>query len=107
MSTVGNLTFHEYNDETVYATLYADVSKTVPLDLTGAVVEFIYKTTNAQSDDDAITIIGEIDDAINGIVTIEVGNELVTLTRKFFRIDVLSGTERKTAVYGPITVVDL
>jgi len=107
MPSVGTLTLHEYNDETIIVTLYADVNRTVPLDLTGTLVQFVYKTTASQSDDDAIIIIATIDDPVQGLCTVEIGNEQVELARKFFRIDVLSGPERKTAIYGPITVVDL
>ena len=107
MSTQATITFHEYNDETVYATLYEDVNKTTPLDLNGTLVEFIYKTSNAQSDADAVVIPGEITDPAFGKCEFQITNDLVTLTRKFYRIDVLGGIERKTAVYGPINVVDL
>jgi hypothetical protein len=107
LSTQATITFHEYNDETVYATLYEDVNKTTPLDLTGTLVEFIYKTSNAQSDAEAVIIPGEITDAAFGKCEFQISNDLVTLTRKFYRIDVIGGIERKTAVYGPINVVDL
>jgi hypothetical protein len=107
MPSVGNLTFHEYNDEVVYATIYADVDKTIAQDLTGTVVQFIYKTTASQNDNDALVITADVLDPLLGTVQIDITNELVSLNRKFFRIDVLSGAERKTAVYGNITVVDL
>lgn len=107
MPTVGNLTFHEYNDEVVYATIYSDVARTTPQDLTGTVVQFIYKISPSQNDDDALVIAATVLDPLEGTVQVDVTNELISLSRKFFRIDVLSGAERKTAVYGNITVVDL
>lgn len=107
MPSVSNLTFHEYNDEVFYATIYADADRTTPQDLNGTVVQFIYKTSSAQSDADALVIPATILDPLLGTVQVEVTNELVSINRKFFRIDVLSGAERKTAIYGPINVVDL
>lgn len=107
MASQGSLTFHEYNDETVNATLFADAARSQPLDLEDCVVEFIYKTSNAEPDDQAIVIVGDILDAANGIVRFEIGDEKVSLQRKFFRIDVLSGDIRKTAIYGPVSVIDL
>jgi hypothetical protein len=105
--TVGNLTFHEYNDEVVYATIFADVDRTIRQDLTGTVVQFIYKTSASQADEDALVISAMVLEPVLGTIQIDVTNELVSLSRKFFRIDVLSGAERKTAIYGNITVVDL
>lgn len=107
MATVGNITLHEYNDETVVATLFEDVAKTIPLNLTGSSVEFIYKTSNAQDDGSAVTIDATITSAVDGEIEVEIPNETVDMAKKFYRIDVIAGSERKTAVYGNITVVDL
>jgi len=107
MASQGSLTFHEYNDETVHATLFADAARTERLDLSDCIVEFIYKTSNAEPDEEAIVVQGEILDAPNGVVRFEIGDEKVSLQRRFFRIDVLSGDIRKTAIYGPVAVIDL
>jgi hypothetical protein len=107
MATIGSLTFYEYNDETVLGTLYTDVTKTTPLDLTGMTVEFIYKTSNAQDDIDALTIAATILNPTAGTIMISVSDAQVDLNKKFFRIDTISGSIRKTAVFGPVTVVDL
>lgn len=107
MPSQTTLTFYEYNDETVEGTLYADVAKTDPLDLSGASVEFIYKTNVDQSDEDAVIIPCTIVDALAGTIEVKIDNSLVRITRKFFRIDVVAGDERKTTVYGPVVVVDL
>lgn len=107
MPSISNLILHQYNDETVYATLYEDVAMLNPIDLTGATVEFLYKTSNSQNDTDSLRLPAVILDAIGGKVSVEISNELVDLAKKFFRIDVISGTKRKTAVYGSISVLDL
>lgn len=107
MPSQATLTFYEYNDETVEATLYADVAKTIPLDLTGATVEFIYKTDVTQEDGDAVIVPCTVIEATEGTIEVEIDNSLVRTNRRFFRIDVLAGGERKTTVYGPVTVVDL
>lgn len=107
MPSQSTLTFYEYNDETVEATLFADVAKTIPLDLTGATVEFIYKTDVNQEDVDAVIVPCTIVNAINGTIEVDIDNSLVRTSRRFFRIDVLAGGERKTTVYGPVQVVDL
>lgn len=107
MSTVGNLTFHEYNDEEVFATLYDDAEKTIPLNLTGTTVEFIYKTNSTQTDVAAITLPCTILSPTAGTIKVVVSDTIITLDKRFFRIDVVQGTNRRTAVYGTITVVDL
>lgn len=107
MATVGNITLYEYNDETVVATLYEDVSKTTPINLTGMTVEFIYKTSTAQADTDATTITATIVSAVNGQIKVSIPNETVDMSKKFYRIDVIAGSDRRTAVYGNISVVDL
>lgn len=107
MPSQGTLTLHEYNDEEIDIVLWEDVQKTVPLDITGALVYFIYKTSSTQADDDAIIIPAEIINAVTGHCKVGIDNEQVSLTRRFFRIDVVAGGERKTAIYGPISIVDL
>lgn len=107
MATIGNITLYEYNDETVVATLYTDVAKTTPLNLTGATVEFVYKTSNAQADVDATKFTATITNAAAGQISVAIANTSVDMLKKFYRIDVISGAVRRTAVYGSVTVVDL
>lgn len=107
MATIGALTFYEYNDEIVLGTLYEDVAKTIPLDLTDMTVEFIYKTSNAQPDLDAVIITADILDPVSGSIRVDLSDTTVDMAKKFFRIDVISGANRRTAIYGPVTVVDL
>jgi hypothetical protein len=107
MPSQTTLTFYEYNDETVTGTLYEDVARTIPLDLTGATVEFIYKTSVDQEDTEATIVPCTVVSALDGTIEVEIDNSLVRVTRRFFRIDVVVGGERKTTVYGPVQVVDL
>lgn len=107
MPSQGSLTFYEYNDETVLATIYEDVGKTTPLDLTGKAVEFIIKSSNSVDDSTGLTIPADVTNAPGGEITISLDAAQINLTRKFFRIDVVTATDRKTAIYGSVTIVDL
>jgi len=99
------LTLYEFNDETVHAVIL-DASMN-PLDCTGKSVEFVYKTDTGMSEAAAIRLPGIFTDALVGACDFSVPSQYVLLANKFYRIDVISNGIRKTAAYGPVTVVDL
>jgi hypothetical protein len=107
MPSQGSITLYEYNDETVLATIYEDVAKTTPMDLTNAMVEFIYKLSTASDDTTGLTLQATILDALAGEVSVFISNTNVDLNKKFFRFDVVAAGERKTAIFGSVTVVNL
>lgn len=105
-----NLTLYERNDETVDHTVTQDGA---PFDLTGKTLEFVLKT-RTQDLDSAGVILTDTDgditvtDPAGGLATTSISSEnLATPGNKVWRLDVLDGTDRKTAVFGKITVVDL
>lgn len=111
------LTLNENNDEEILAALTTNQpSAGTVLDLTGKTVEAYLKVSAATADNDgstwkgvstggspAITVIN----AAAGQVSILVPSMNITTAMKWWRLDVLSGSLRKTALFGVITVVDL
>lgn len=107
MPSQGSITLYEYNDETVLATIYEDVAKTTPMNLTSASVEFIYKLSTATDDSAGLILDATIENASAGQVSVFISNTNVDLNKKFFRFDVVAAGERKTAIFGTVTVVNL
>ena len=106
---------NENNDENVKVTITTNVpTEGTALDLTGKTVEAFLKPTKGTADNDAAVWKGStattgvtITDAANGKATVSIPAANVTTTQTWWRVDVISGGLRKTAVYGVVTVVDL
>lgn len=106
-----DLTLIEGNTETVRETVTDDDTGTA-FDLTGRTVEFYVKANATVSDTDPSvvklsTATGEITitDAINGVCEVTVPAQQPGSWWR--RLDVVDGTDRKTAIYGPLYVVNV
>lgn len=115
MAEKRDLSLNENNDEEVLATITTNqpTDGTV-LDLTGKTLEAFLKASAATADNDGsvwkgTTTGGEVvvTDAVNGKVTVKIPAASVTTSMKWWRLDVLNGSLRKTALYGVVTVTDL
>ena len=103
------LTLYENNDEKLNLTITSNV---VGFSLVGKDLEAFVKASASTPDNDAGVWVGTSDD---GDIVIEdedsayvmIPASAVTTTKTFYRVDVLSGGLRKTAVYGTLTVVNL
>lgn len=103
------LTLYENNDEKLNLTITSNV---VGFSLVGKDMEAFVKASAATPDNDDGVWVGTTDD---GDIVIEdednayvmIPASAVTTTKTFYRVDVLSGGLRKTAVYGTLRVVDL
>lgn len=110
-----DLSLNENNDEEVLAALTTNQPTTgTTLDLTGLTVEAFLKVNAATGDADASTWKGStattgvtITNAVDGQVSILIPASAVTTAKTFWRLDVLDGGLRKTALYGAVTVLDL
>jgi hypothetical protein len=115
MATSTALSLNENNDETVRVTITTNQpSAGTPLNLTGMTLEAFLKPTSATADTASGVWKGTsaggditITDAANGKVAIAIPAAAVTVSQGWWRLDVLSGVLRKTAVYGLLTVTDL
>lgn len=113
MPTVVDLTLHEGNDETVLVTLVPAPGGSLA-GVTG--LKFVLKPSTCESDaDDAalilttgagITITTQTADEIVAEVAVP-GTALTETYERVWRLDALTGTARRTALYGTVTVVDL
>jgi hypothetical protein len=109
------LTLHENNDETVVVTLTPvgdDDLSTVDA------VQFVMKPDSCESDDDddALVLTSVVPDEITITaqsaqqITAEVYVPAAALQGPYgrtWRLDALTGDLRRTALYGPVTVIDL
>jgi hypothetical protein len=110
-----DLTLNENNDEEILATLTTNQpANGTPLDLTGLALEAFLKVSAATSDADGSTWKGTttggqvvVTDAVNGEVSVNIPAASVTTSMGWWRLDVLDGALRKTALYGVVTVTDL
>lgn len=115
MANSVNISLNENNDEDVQVTIQTNVPTVgTVLNLTGMTVEAYLKQSAATSDTDASTWKGTttgsgvvLTDSTNGICTVSVPAASVTTAMHWWRVDVISGGKRKTAVYGSVTVQDL
>jgi hypothetical protein len=109
------LTLNENNDEEILAVLTTNQpADDTPLDLTGMTLEAYLKVSAATSDVDGSTWKGTsgggditVTDAANGEVSVMVPAASITTAMKWWRLDILDGGLRKTALYGDVTVTDL
>lgn len=110
------LTLYEGNDETLTVTLVPADGESLS-SVTG--LEFFLKADSCDADDadgvvflstenppGGITIVSQSADEI--VATIEIpASALVDPYGRFWRLDAMTGVLRRTAMYGPVTVLDL
>lgn len=116
MATLQPITLFEGNAETLTVTILPPDGGT----LTGVTALEFYLKADACDDDDAegvvtlstvsppggVTIDTQTADEI--VATVEIpASALVDPYSRYWRIDALTGSARRTAMYGPVTVVDL
>jgi hypothetical protein len=110
-----DLTLNENNDEEILAALTTNQpADDTALNLTGKTLEAFLKVSASTSDTDPGTWIGTsgggqvtVTDAPGGEISIAVPASAVTTAMGWWRVDVLSGGLRKTALYGAVTVTNL
>jgi len=115
MATNQAISLNEKNDENVKVTITTNVpTDGTILDITGKTIEAFLKPSKATDDADGAVWKGStattgvtITDAPNGKCTVSIPAASVLTTMGWWRVDVLSGGLRKTAIYGTVTVVDL
>lgn len=115
VATSQNITLNENNDEDVSVSITTNIpAQGTTLNITGMTVEAYLKLSAATADTDASTWKGStatsgvvMTDAFNGLVTVSIPASSVLLSMKWWRVDVISGGKRKTAVYGTVSVNDL
>lgn len=115
MATKVDLTLNEANDENVNVTITTNVpTPGTALNLTGMTLEAYVKAAASTPDSDGgvwkgTTGLGDIivTNAALGQATVYIPAAAITTTKGWWRVDVLAGSYRKTAVYGVVTVVDL
>lgn len=115
MATSQAITLNENNDENVKVIVTTNVpTDGTVLDISAKTVEAYLKPNKATADTDPAVWKGStattgvtITDGPNGKCTVSVPAASVLTTMGWWRVDVLSGALRKTAVYGTVTVVDL
>jgi hypothetical protein len=115
VATYQALTLFEDNDETITLTILPGTSGSLA-GVTG--LEFVLKPTDCVSDssEDALVLTTEPDggividsqsaDEITATVTLPAA-ALADPYDRVWRVDALTGASRRTAIYGPVTVVDL
>lgn len=115
MAVKRDLTLNENNDEEILAVLTTNQPTAgTALNLTGLTLEAFLKVDAATSDVDGSTWKGTtaggqitVTNAAGGEVSISVPASAITTSMGWWRLDVLSGSLRKTALYGAVTVTDL
>lgn len=111
MAKQADLTLLETNAETVRETVTDDDTGS-PQDLTGTTVEFLIKANATVPDTDPSvvtlsTVTGEVTvtDAAGGVCEVAVSPQPPgTFWR---RLDVIADGQRKTAIYGPLYVINV
>lgn len=104
---------NENNAEDIQVSVTTNIpSVGTTLDLTGLTVEAYLKTAATTADTDSSTWKGStasgeitVTNAPGGDLTVSVPGAAVSLTKAWWRVDVLSSGKRKTAAYGTVTVI--
>lgn len=109
MASQVDLTLYEANDEKLNFTITSNIPG---FSLVGKTVEVFVKPSASTADGDGAvwmgsTATGEVTVVDADEVYAEVPSAAVTLTKGWYRADVISSGLRKTAVYGELTIVDL
>lgn len=112
MPTRRALTADQNNDMT-YAGTATNTDTGLPLNLAGVTLEMVLKASEETDDADGTTLsttTGEITvtDAAQGAYSVAVPDTALTQAGiRWYRLDAIAGTSRKTIVYGPLKVRDL
>lgn len=114
MPTRRALTVGQNNDEALSGTA-VDEDTGLPLDLTGVTLEMYLKASAATADTDpAVTKLSTatsgitITNAAQGIYAVAIPDTALTAAGiRWYRVDAIAGSSRKTIVYGPLKVRDL
>lgn len=116
MATRDPITLHQGNDETVLITITPDVTGD---DLTAVTAVELYLKIDACDGDDATTTVKlDSGSATELVITAQSATEITaeayipasalsSAYPRFYRVDGLVGAARRTAVYGPVKVIDL
>lgn len=114
MPTRRALTVSQANDETLTGQA-TETDFGSPLDLTGVTLEMLLKASEETPDDDpGVTVLSTatsgitITDAALGTFEVTIPDTALTDAGvRWYRVDAVQGTSRKTIVYGPLKVRDL
>lgn len=112
MPTRRALTVSQNNDETLTGQA-TETDFGSPLNLAGVTLEMVLKASEETDDADGTTLsttTGEITvtDAAQGAFSVAVPDSALTQAGiRWYRVDAIAGTSRKTIVYGPLKVRDL
>lgn len=112
MPTRRALTADQNNDMTYVGTA-SNEDTGLPLNLAGVTLEMVLKASEETDDADGTTLsttTGEITvtDAAQGAYSVAVPDSALTQAGiRWYRVDAIAGTSRKTIVYGPLKVRDL
>lgn len=110
-----NLVLNERNDETINLTLLQPDGIT-PYDLTSAEVDFYIKPSAASEDTDIDVIklsttgggVVVTSPPTAGLATVTIPTvDLQTPATRFWRVDVIAGGQKKTAMFGLLQINDL
>ncbi len=116
MATLRPITLHEDNDETLLLTITPDDPAE---DLTGVTsLELFLKPDNCTEDTAAGVLALSTADATEMIITGQTATQITaeayipasalsTPAGRFWHVDGLNATKRRTAMYGPVSVVNL
>jgi hypothetical protein len=106
-----DLTLIEGNTETVKETV-TDDDTGLPLNLSGKTVEFYIKADATVPDSDPSVV--KLSTATSGVTITDAANGICqaaipaqTAGVYWRRLDVVSGSDRKTAIYGPLYVINV
>jgi hypothetical protein len=113
MPTRRALTVNQSNDETLTGTVLDEQG--APLNLTGVTLEMLLKPSEATPDDDAsVTVLSTtgggitVNAPLTGAYSVAIPDTALTEAGiRWYRVDAVQGTSRKTIVYGPLKVRDL
>ncbi|WUI02096.1 hypothetical protein OHR68_09900 [Spirillospora sp. NBC_00431] len=112
MPTRRALTVSQANDETLNGTVLDDEG--APLDLTGVTLEMLLKPT-AETDDADPSVVKlstgsgiTVSAPLTGAYSVAIPDTALTEAGvRWYRVDAVQGTSRKTVVYGPLKVRDI
>lgn len=113
MAQKRDITLNEKNTEKINFSLVTNTpAADTDLDLTGKTLEAFLKPGASAADGDGWTGTSGAGDVVvtnaaSGDGYVKIPGASVTTTQTWWRLDVLNGTERKTALYGVVTVTDL
>lgn len=116
MATLTPLTLHQHNDETVAVTIDRVLATDDLTAVTG--LEILFKDDRCDADDATTTVVLSTAVPAQAVIltqtaaqiTVEVyvpASMLALAYDRWWRVDALTGVLRRTALYGPVLVVDV